>query len=221
MHCPSLISKKAMNCEFADAKDDGLLGVNEVEEKRLLRQQFDMELAEMNLQLYRLSEVDIAGVWGLCAEAEHALVNNKGITKECFLSGVIPIYSLKKHPAYNVRKLFGAIDLVAGNDTVEKTRPKRPDESQFQKLSSISRDDERLLVYRIYEPYFDSLFSFVKSDISKKDVFVFLETSKRFKCLFTLEYSALISDSKFKAMTTRVVALAKQDSRVKSAMNKV
>jgi hypothetical protein len=221
MNCPGLVGSNNKNCETENGEDYGDLSIDEIKKKRDCRELIDKQLALMNLLLYRLAEVNVVGVWGLCNEYVHAILENDGITEDCFLSGQTPEYRSNNHPAYNVRKLYESIKIVSGNAPIEKTRPKNRNDHSFRNLSYIARPDEERLLYRVYEVYLDSVLSFVGTSITIGELFVYLESSRMYSSLFCLEFSELSNDPFYKAMTKEVVYLMKNDSQVKKAEHKV
>jgi hypothetical protein len=224
MHCPACSSNSSKgNCEFDNEIIESSTDTDELKKDKAQRVAADEQIAVLNLQLCRLSNMNVTGILGLCKEFEHAIEQNKSINASCFLSGISPLTKHSFHPSYNLRKFYEVIEMISGSCPVARTRSKSQNDTAYKKLSFISRKDESILIYRVFETYFLQLISIIPSQtgLALNNLFRVLENSSMYQCLFREKYEVLVQDPLFCAMTERVCTLAKHDSRVQSAKKKV
>jgi hypothetical protein len=220
-HCPNIIGSSGKNCELPDERPTSAESKRDIAEKKMQRQKFDEQFSVLNFTLCRLASISVVGVWGLCAEFHHAVVDNAFLDEHCFLGGSMPPLRSNHHPAHTFRKMSGAIELISRNQPFGKTRPKRTNEFEFKKNSFISANDEKHLIYRVFEEYFESLLSLNGGIINIRDLFSTLEKSSLHQAVFSENYETMMSSPGYLSMTPKIVSLIKHDSRVKSAKYKV
>jgi hypothetical protein len=130
------------------------------------------------------------------------------------VSGDMPRLRWGYHPAFNIRKFYGAIEMISGNTARERTRPPTRNDMTFPSKSFISSGDEAMLIYRVYESYFEDLLSLIDTDVTIDRLFEVLEGSPMFSSVFRSKYAELKKNGQYIAMTNKVVSLSKNDSRV-------
>jgi hypothetical protein len=191
-------------------------------EKLILRKRLDRGLARIALLLFKRAECNIRGIWCLGKEADDAVASNTELNEHHFLCGEKGKIASNYHPAFNLRKFTDLVKMISSENPFAKTSCKTTNDKVFTSLTSLGRVEERMLVYATYEPYFRSLIYLTGMKItSLAPFFKALESSERFRILFSLDYSVLCEDPRYLSITPDISRMSGNKTSVRYSKAKV
>jgi hypothetical protein len=180
-----------------------------------LKTKFDKSMAVVEMLLHKKANINVVGVMGLCRQAKSAYLDNEQLKDQHFKRGKLPSMTNDFHPSYHIRKLRDVIDLMRYPTPHRNTKPKASTTGKTSSSTSIGRNFQSILLYKMIDPYWKSLRKLTSLEVDFTTLVGVLRAYDRYRAVFRFDGEEVLNNPMFIAMSDRVAMIAKNDTLVK------